>query len=172
MNPPRGWTASLYVPLITALIGMSLVLSSVFFFLFAQDDQRRLVAVMMGLVLMLAATWFAANPFFRNRRRYLPLRREVENLTTLVPELHEAGLAPRDEERIKQLTDQMYEMVDQMAGKAGQSGEEPTRHSFLSASTGSTRLARRAGINAARAATEPRSKGTPSSVTGSQGPTP
>jgi hypothetical protein len=102
---------------------MVLVLLGVFYF-FAVDDGRRILTVAVGLLFLLAAIWFAANPFFTDGRRFVPLRQEVEHFNTLLPELHRAGLHPRDEERISRLRDQMHRAVDRMASKAGLSVEE------------------------------------------------
>lgn len=112
-----------YIPLVAALVGMVLVLLGVFYF-FAVDDGRRLVAVAGGLLMLLAAGWFEANPLFQRGRRFAGLREEVDHFNTLLPELHRAGVYPRDEERIDRLRRQMHRAVDRMAWKAGRSPEE------------------------------------------------
>ena len=123
MASRRARRAARYIPLAAALLGMWLVLLGVFYF-FTVDDGRRLVTVALGLLLLLAAVWFAANPFFKDSRRFVLLRQEVEHFNTFLPELHRAGLEPRDEERIAKLTEQMHRAVDRMARKAGRSPDE------------------------------------------------
>ncbi|HKJ02102.1 MAG TPA: hypothetical protein VJ997_06595, partial [Longimicrobiales bacterium] len=61
-----------YVPLAAAVLGITIVLTSVVFF-FEESDVRRLGGVTVGLAILIVGVWYAANPFLRNTRRYVPL---------------------------------------------------------------------------------------------------
>ncbi len=48
-----------YIPVATAVLGVTLVISSVVFF-YVEDDLRRLVSVTFGLAVLITSIWFAA----------------------------------------------------------------------------------------------------------------
>jgi HAMP domain-containing protein len=109
-----------YVPLAAAVLGITIVLTSVVFF-FEESDIRRLGGVIVGLVILIAGVWYAANPFLRNTRRYVPLRREVDAFIELVRTVNRQvlkGDPPADVEATKAV---MHEAVERMVTKAGES---------------------------------------------------
>ncbi len=111
-------TLSSYIPVASAAVGIIVVVGSVVFF-FVEHDLRRLVAVTFGLGFLVASIWFAAHPFFRNTRRYLHLRSEVEGLIDLARTLNEqvvASVAPEEVERTKA---RMHEAVERTVTAAG-----------------------------------------------------
>ena len=111
-------TLSSYIPVTSAAVGIIVVVGSVVFF-FVEHDLRRLVAVTFGLGFLVASIWFAAHPFFRNTRRYLHLRSEVEGLIDLARTLNEqvvASVAPEEVERTKA---RMHEAVERTVTAAG-----------------------------------------------------
>ena len=68
-----------YIPVATAVLGITLVITSVVFF-YVEDDLRRLVSVTVGLAVLITSIWFAANPFIHNGRRFKALREEVATI--------------------------------------------------------------------------------------------
>ena len=117
----RPRTLMSYVPVTAVALGITLVISSVVFF-YVEDDLRRLVSVTFGLGILIASTWFAANPFLRNARRSVPLRQEVDQFIDLVRLLNrqagEAG-APEDVEGTR---NSMHEAVQRMVAEAEKVG--------------------------------------------------
>ena len=109
-----------YVPLATSVLGITIVLASVVFF-WVESDARRLMSVTVGLAILIAGVWYAANPFLRNSRRYMPLRQEVDEFINLVRVVNRQvveGHAPADIEATKA---EMHAAVERMVAKAGKS---------------------------------------------------
>jgi hypothetical protein len=106
-----------YVPLAASLLGMILVFGSIVFFF--ETDFGRIVGATSGIVVLLGAVWYAANPFFKRTRRYLLLRTEVVRFIGLVRELNNAVVrgAPADE--IERAKSELHNAVDRIGAAAG-----------------------------------------------------
>ena len=106
-----------YVPLAASLLGMILIFGSIVFFF--DSDLGRIVGATIGIVVLLGAVWYAANPFFKRTRRYLLLRTEVVRFIGLVRELNNAVVrgAPADE--IERAKSELHKAVDRIGAAAG-----------------------------------------------------
>ena len=115
----KGGTRTLvsYVPVATALVGVTLVITSVVFF-YVEDDLRRLMSVTLGLGILMIGIWFAANPFIKNARRFMPLRREVDGFIDLVRLLNTQVLGEAAPENVARTTAEMHESVERMVEEA------------------------------------------------------
>jgi hypothetical protein len=109
-----------YVPLAASLLGMILIFGSIVFFF--ESDVGRIVGATIGIVVLLGAVWYAANPFFKRTRRYLLLRTEVVRFIGLVRELNNAVVrgAPADE--IERAKSELHNAVDRIGAAAGRVG--------------------------------------------------
>jgi hypothetical protein len=112
-------TINRYVGLVTAIIGMAVVLSS-FFFL------RNLFAwyatIMVGLLIVLAGFLYGAHPFLTSERRFFELRGEVDRFIDLVRRLNAAAVADGGAE-FEQAKAEMLRSVERMADLAGKEGK-------------------------------------------------
>ena len=108
---------SSYIPVATALVGVTIVLASVVF-LYAESDIRRLVSVTMGLAVLIVSVWFAANPFRRGVRRYRFLRREIADFLNLVQLLHKQVVADENPDSVARIKEKMHRAVDRMVLEA------------------------------------------------------
>ena len=82
---------------------------------------RRLVSVTFGLGILVASIWFAANPFLRNTRRFVPLRREVDVFIDLVRLLNRQVTENADSAEIEASKARMHEAVERITEIAGKS---------------------------------------------------
>ncbi len=105
-----------YLPMATAVAGMTVILGSIVFFF--ETDYGRIAGVTGGMLTLLGAVWYAANPFLKSRRRYLPLRAEVDKLIQLVRELNTAAVNGLPEE-IERTKSAMRESIERMVAAAG-----------------------------------------------------
>jgi hypothetical protein len=105
-----------YVPLAASLIGMIVIFGSIVFF---NSDSGRIVGATIGIVVLLGAVWYAANPFYKRTRRYLLLRAETVRFIEMVKELNAAVVrgAPADE--IERKKSEMHNTVDRIGAAAG-----------------------------------------------------
>lgn len=103
------------LPLISAVVGLTVVVGSVAFFYF-ESTVTTMVSVAAGMFLMLMGIWYAANPFFRDDRDFmrLPLRAEMDHFTSLLRELNRAALENRDSPEFEQAKSAMHKSVDRM----------------------------------------------------------
>ena len=85
-----------YMPMAAAVVGMTMTLGSIAFFF--ETDYGRIAGVTGGMLMLLAAIWYAANPFLKNQRRYLLLRAEVNKFHQVVSELSSAAVNGLPEE--------------------------------------------------------------------------
>ena len=106
-----------YIPVATAVVGVTIVLASVVFF-YAESDVRRLVSVTLGLAILIVSVWFAANPFHRGVRRYRFLRREIANFINLAQLLHKQVVADAEPESVERIKAKMHNAVDRMVLEA------------------------------------------------------
>ena len=90
--------------------------SIVFYF---ETDYGRIAGVTAGMLMLLGATWYAANPFLKNRRRYLPLRAETEAFIKLVSELNATAVKGGAAEEIERTRSAMHGAVERMVAAAG-----------------------------------------------------
>ncbi len=118
MNRKQGHrTLASYIPVITAVVGVTLVATSVVFF-FVDDDQRRITWVTIGLGILLISVWFAANPFTRKPRRFHAPRSEVVGFLDLVRLLHRQVVGKAAPEDVERTTAKMHEAVERMVAEA------------------------------------------------------
>ena len=121
-NRKRGTrTLASYIPVATATLGITLVIGSVVL-IYGPNDPSRLVFVTFGLVILVLSIWFAAHPFIKSTRHFMPLRREVDAFIDLVRVLNrqaQAAVAPEDIENTKA---RMYEAVERMVAASGKKG--------------------------------------------------
>ena len=119
-NHKRGArTLASYIPVATALAGVTLVLASVVFF-YAEDDLRRLISVSSGLAILTISVWFAANPFIRSSRRFKTLRRGVDEFLDLARLLNQQVVGEAEPEDVARTAAKMHEAVDLMVADAGE----------------------------------------------------
>jgi hypothetical protein len=105
-----------YVGLVTAAVGVTIVLSS---FLFLRDFFWWYITVGLGLAVALLGFIYGVNPFFTSERRYHALRRELEEFTGLVRQLNAATTTEKPSADLDRVKAAMHESVDRMAGLAG-----------------------------------------------------
>ena len=105
-----------YLPTAAALVGMTMTLGSMAF-LFG-TDYGRIAGVIGGMLMMLAAIWWAAHPFLKNQRRYLFLRAEVNKFHQVVSELN-SGAVNGLPEKIERTRSAMHESIERMVAAAG-----------------------------------------------------
>ncbi len=105
-----------YLPVAAAVAGMTMILGSIVFFF--ETDYGRIAGVVAGMLMLEAAIWYAANPYLKNTRRYLPLRAEVNKFIKLVSELHSAAVDGLPEE-IERTRSAMHEAIERMVAAAG-----------------------------------------------------
>jgi len=111
-----------------SLVGMLVAFFGVVYF---QEDIQRLLAVLVGMLLVEAAVWNLANPLLPKNRRYLELRAEVEGFIGHVPALNSVALdarssdAPADWERYRSVLEEMHASVERMGAVAGKKEGEP-----------------------------------------------
>ncbi len=106
-----------YIPVATAVVGVTIVLASVVFF-YAESDVRRLVTVTLGLAILIVSVWFAANPFRRGVRRYRFLRREIADFLNLAQLLHRQVVADENPDSVARIKEKMHSAVDRMVLEA------------------------------------------------------
>ena len=104
------------LPMGAAVAGMIMILGSIVFFF--ETDYWRIAGAAGGMLLLLAAIWYAANPFLKNQRRYLPLRREVDKFIKLASQLNSAAVEGRPEQ-VEQIRSAMHEAIDGIVEAAG-----------------------------------------------------
>ena len=105
-----------YLPTAAAMVGTTMTLGSYAFF-FA-TDYGRMAGVTGGMLMLLAAIWYAANPFLKNQRRYLLLRAEVNKFHQVVSELNSGAINGLPEE-IERTRSAMHESIERMVAAAG-----------------------------------------------------
>ncbi len=117
-NRKRGTrTLASYVPVVTAVVGITLVIGAVVL-IYGPNDISRLVVATVGLAILITGLWFAAHPFFKSSRRFIALRREVEEFIELVKLLNEQVVETAEPENVAQTTAKMHEAVERMAAEA------------------------------------------------------
>jgi hypothetical protein len=111
-----------YVSLVTAVIGVLVILSS---FLFTGNLQAWYASVVIGLVIVLIGFWYGANPILTNERRYLALRSEVDDFIGLVRKLNREAVRSGPSEEFQQIKAAMLESIQRMTEFAGKDSEPP-----------------------------------------------
>lgn len=109
-----------YVPLVSSVLGITIIISSVVFF-WVESDSRRLLFVTIGLAILIAGVWYAANPFLKNTRRYVPLREEVDAFIELVRIVNRQVVEGEGPAAVEGTRAEMHEAVERMVAKAGKS---------------------------------------------------
>lgn len=105
-----------HLPVGVAVAGMIVILGSIVFFF--ETDYWRIGGAAAGMLLLVMAIWYAANPFLKNQRRYLPLRREVDEFIKLAGKLNRAKVAGSMGE-VGQLRSAMQAQIDRIVEAAG-----------------------------------------------------
>lgn len=110
------------------VLGVAVVLAGV---LFIYDNlYLQIVVVLLGLVLVESGIWNLASPILPSDRRYLALRREVDEFIGLVRRLNRTSLevlvepTPEVSATLMQIRDEMMASVHRMEEYAGKSDEE------------------------------------------------
>ena len=109
-------TFNRYIGLATATVGVTIVLSS---FLVLSEFFYWYLTVALGLLVAFLGFLYGVNPFFTNERRYLALRREVDDFVGLVRRLNTAAITPDRDEEFEVLKAAMHDSVDRMGAYAG-----------------------------------------------------
>ncbi len=98
---------------------------------FADGVAVRVVLVVVGVVLIQAATWKLPYSMVTNERRFRQLRGELDEFVWLVRELNAAAVEargdPAAEDRFEDLHAAMQESLERMALYAGRTDEELLR---------------------------------------------
>ena len=114
---PNTRTLTSYLPLATALVGGTLVVTAVAFF-YVESDLRGLVSVTIGLATLISSVWFAANPFRQGTRRYRFFRREIAHFLNLAQLLNRQIVAEAEPELVARVKAKMHRTVDRMVAEA------------------------------------------------------
>jgi hypothetical protein len=105
------------IPLAGSLIGMVLILGSIVFL--TDSDFRRVGGATGGILALLIAVWYSANPFFRNTRRYLLLRAEVVRFIGLARDLNAAVVSGASAAEVERARARLHESVERVVAAAG-----------------------------------------------------
>ena len=105
-----------YLPLGATVIGMVVIFGSIVFIF--ETDYGRIAGASGGMLVLLAAIWYAANPVIKNRRRYHLLRTEFNKFKTLVSDPNRAGVDGLPDE-IDKTRSAMHTSIDRMVDVAG-----------------------------------------------------
>ena len=105
-----------YIGLITAVIGLGIVVSS---FFFVGNLSMWYITVMAGLLLAMGGFLYGAHPFLTSERRYSALRREVDSFIGLVRELNSVATRSGHSEEFERVKREMLRSVERMAELAG-----------------------------------------------------
>ena len=108
-----------YLPLGATVIGMVVIFGSIVFIF--ETDYGRIAGASGGMLVLLAAIWYAANPVIKNRRRYHLLRTEFNKFKILVSDLNRAGVDGLPDE-IDKTRSAMHTSIDRMVEAAGKTG--------------------------------------------------
>jgi hypothetical protein len=109
-------TFNRYVGLASAIFGVTIVISS---FLFLSEFFYWYLTVTIGLLVAFLGFLYGVNPFFTSERRYLKLRKEVDDFVGLVRRLNTAAIMPNSAEEFGVLKAAMHDSVDRMGEYAG-----------------------------------------------------
>ena len=117
-NLKRGArTRTDFLPVGSALVGVTLVVTSVVFF-YIESDLSGLVTITNGLAVLVISVWFAANPPKKGIRRYRFLRREITRFISLAQLLNKQVVAGTDHEFVARTKAKMHQAVDRMVAEA------------------------------------------------------
>ncbi len=114
---PGVRTATDFLPVGSALVGVTLVVTAVVFF-YIESDLSGLVSVTNGLAVLIISVWFAANPPKNGIRRYRFLRREIAGFLSLAQLLNKQVVAEADPEFVARTKAKMHHAVDRMVAEA------------------------------------------------------
>jgi len=109
-------TFNRFVGLASAVFGVAIVLSS---FLFLSEFFYWYLTVALGLMVAFLGFLYGVNPFFTSERRYLALRKEVDDFVGMVRRLNTAAISAGSEEEFETLKAAMHDSVDRMGDYAG-----------------------------------------------------
>lgn len=115
---PSSWRRAFnrYIGLITAIIGLTIVVTS---FFFVGNLSMWYLTVMAGLLLAMGGFLYGAHPFLTSERRYSALRREVDRFIGLVRQLNAAASRSDAMEEFERVKDEMMRSVERMSDLAG-----------------------------------------------------
>lgn len=115
---PSSWrrTFNRYIGLVTAIIGLTIVVTS---FFFVGNLSMWYLTVMAGLLLAMGGFLYGAHPFLTSERRYSALRREVDRFIGLVRQLNAAASRSDAMDEFERVKHEMMSSVERMAELAG-----------------------------------------------------
>ncbi len=96
---------------------MTLVFASAV--LYFEHTITRVGVLSVGMLLLAASAWYSDNRYFKNKRRFLRLRAEIDSFIALARELNAAGDTQQPRGEMDRLNAAMHESVDRMAQLAG-----------------------------------------------------
>ena len=96
---------------------MTLVFASAV--LYFEHTITRVGVLSVGMLLLAASAWYSDKPYFKNKRRFLRLRAEIDSFIALARALNAAECAQEPQGELDKLNAAMHESVDRMAQLAG-----------------------------------------------------
>ena len=117
----RARPAHSHLPMAAVLVSATFVAAGAAI-VYGGNDVGRILSIMVGLAILVATVWFAANPFRWSSRRFGPLRTEVIAFIGLAKKINEQVLEGATAEEIEGSKAEMHETVERIALVAGEPG--------------------------------------------------
>ena len=117
----RARPARSHLPMAAAVVGATFAVAAAVI-VYLGNDVGRILSIMVGLAILVATVWFAANPFRWSSRRFGPLRTEVRAFIGQVKQLNEQVVEGATAEEIEGSKAEMHETVERIARVAGEPG--------------------------------------------------
>ena len=124
MTQSTDWTRKIIprVPFVMAIVGMIIVFGGLGLF-YLESPTAKIGSVSTGLLLFLGGFFIASNPFFKNQRRYMGLRGQLDDFIGLVRQLNEAAVSRSIPEQFHRIKSEMHASVERIAMVAGEEDE-------------------------------------------------